>query len=96
MGDVVDDDVGDSVGDSDGVGGNIEDGVDGGVGDNVGGNTVDVVGCGVFSLLFESTSASTSLFSSQINLILQSGGADDLNCSNVCLLWALSLFVSFL
>ena len=88
MGDVVDDDVGDSVGDSDGVGGNIEDGEDGGVGDDVAGNTVDVdiVGCGVFSLLFESTSASTSLFSSQINLILQSGGADDLNCSNVCFL----------
>ena len=82
--DVVDDDVGDSVGD--GVGGNVEDGVDGVVGDDVGGNTVDVVGCGVFSLLSKSASASTSLFPSQIYVILQSGGAADLNCSNVCLL----------
>ena len=88
--------VGDNVGGGDGPGDNVGDCLSTNAGDGVGDgdNVGDVVGAdvgdgvvgGVVSLLFKSSSASTSLFSLQTYFILQSGGAADLNCSNVCLL----------
>ena len=101
VGDVVDDNVGggialramgggDGVGASDNVGDGLGDNVGEGdgdnVGDDVGANVGNGVVGGVFSLSSKSSSASTTLFSLQIYFILQSGGAADLNCSNVCLL----------
>ena len=83
VGDGVVVDLGDNVdggeGESDGDG--VSDSVDANVEDIV----VDVVGIDVLSLFLKSVASNCS-FASQINLILQSGGAADLNCSNVCLL----------
>ena len=81
---------GDGVGASDnvgeGLGDNVGEGDGDNVGDDVGANVGNGVVGGVFSLSSKSSSASTTLFSLQIYFILQSGGAADLNCSNVCLL----------
>ena len=87
VGDV--DGLGDIVGDGDGVGVSVGDGIGDGVVDGMGDNVEDivdeVVGIDALSLFLKSVASNCS-FASQINLILQSGGAADLNCSNVCLL----------